>query len=243
MVESVGTIPTQGRPVSRPFTYKWVDEFYDILDETSNKYFIRHDVDFSLKKALEFAKFEYSIGIKSNYFILLNGEYYNPFSPESIDYIEKIRQLGHNIQAHIDLEPMPNDITQQGIIIESLVNASQLCGEFESTMVTWHKPATGVKPTYDLVKGLQLSNLIDPNMNKTWKYISDSGMNWREDPINAVRNNKYLHINLHPVWYSQKPAESFEERIHELRLDKDLDERLIREILHTSEYLDKIRKV
>lgn len=63
---------------------------------------MRHDVDMSLNKALEFAKLEYDNNIKSTYFVLISTNFYNVFSKESRDILNEIRALGHDIGLHFD---------------------------------------------------------------------------------------------------------------------------------------------
>lgn len=63
---------------------------------------LRHDVDFSLEKALEMAEIEKKEEVQSTYFILLSTNFYNIFSKESCDIIKKIQSLGHNIGLHFD---------------------------------------------------------------------------------------------------------------------------------------------
>jgi hypothetical protein len=62
----------------------------------------RHDVDISLKGALEFAKIEKEYEIKATYFFLLTSEYYSLFEKNSMDILRKIRDLGHRIGIHFD---------------------------------------------------------------------------------------------------------------------------------------------
>ena len=56
---------------------------------------IRHDVDMSLEKAVEFSEFESHIlkdgkGIKSTYFILVSTDFYNVFSKQGKNKLKKL---------------------------------------------------------------------------------------------------------------------------------------------------------
>lgn len=63
---------------------------------------LRHDIDFSLKKALEFAEVEQNQGIRSTYFVLLTTDMYNAMSKEAGQMIRAIMRMGHEIGLHFD---------------------------------------------------------------------------------------------------------------------------------------------
>lgn len=63
---------------------------------------LRHDVDNDPEKALELAKYENAVGVKSTFFVLLTSPFYNVFSYETNKIIRKIASLGHDIGLHFD---------------------------------------------------------------------------------------------------------------------------------------------
>jgi hypothetical protein len=63
---------------------------------------LRHDVDYHIDYALELAKIEKKLNIKSTYFFLLRSDFYNLFSFESTNKINIIKKLGHKISLHFD---------------------------------------------------------------------------------------------------------------------------------------------
>ncbi len=56
---------------------------YEKLRKSKKFLMLRHDVDFSLDYALRLAKEEIKNEIRSTYFILIHGEYYNPFDKKN----------------------------------------------------------------------------------------------------------------------------------------------------------------
>ena len=221
------------------FTYN--DYSALVVAMQSKNIFLRHDVDFSLKKAVEFAEMEASLGIKSTYFILTNGQYYNPFYPENIEKIRMIKDLGHRIAMHYDLtaiKDVPADI--QALVIQANRALLESALAIEVTYITFHKPMNGVPPTYDLIKELQLIDMIYPDIEKGYKYISDSGSNWREDPFKVLQEYDNIHINIHPVWWGEE-IQGWETRIHDLKLDLELDKIIIKEINSIREYRNKVK--
>jgi peptidoglycan/xylan/chitin deacetylase (PgdA/CDA1 family) len=65
---------------------------------------LRHDVDYSLETALEMARLERSLGIKSTYFVLASGEVYDLFEERNALCLKEISSLGHEIGLHFEPE-------------------------------------------------------------------------------------------------------------------------------------------
>lgn len=164
---------------------------------------IRHDVDFSLEKALEMARLEHDLAVKSTYFILLSTNFYNIFSKESFDKLIQIQSLGHEIGLHFDekrydiqtIEDMQKAVKMEAKILGNLLNT-------EVKVVSMHRPSKLVLEND--IPFHQIINSYSSKYFKSMKYVSDSRMNWREDPIETIESGKYekLHILTHPFWYS-----------------------------------------
>jgi len=223
------------------FTYS---DYYDILNigvKKKNILFVRHDVDISLKKALEMAEFEAKNAIHATYYILLTSPFYNALTPENLERIRMISELGHGIGLHYDItvkERMQNvDIAneimmQMGLLIHHI-------GPITDS-VTFHKPALGKDGTVELINILNKMDITCPNFDSKYKYISDSGHNWREDPVEAMMKYDHIHINVHPEWYNEEYKE-MEECLLDLRLDVDADKRILKEVRDIKEYLVRIK--
>src|SRR5262249_39589894 len=70
---------------------------------------LRHDMDISLRPALELARVEHEQGIQATYFILLRSPFYNILSRSNAELILQIHQYGHQIATHLDLAAYDND--------------------------------------------------------------------------------------------------------------------------------------
>lgn len=202
---------------------------------------LRHDIDFSITKALKFAEFESTIGANSTYYVLVNGKYYNPYTVESIDRLKMIRDLGHGIGIHYDLssvrdsEPEPQNLNIQAhrAILEYAL-------KIEIQYITFHKPLLGIPPKYELLTELNKTELYYPDINQNFKYISDSGHHWREDPENIIANYQNIHINTHPVWWSDVDEE-WQQKLRDLKLDMEAEKMIEKEIRDTAIYRDKVQ--
>src|SRR5262245_51887840 len=65
---------------------------------------LRHDIDFAPAYALEMAGLEHAEGIRSTYFVLVDGQFYNPIASETIRCIREIHALGHEVGLHFAVE-------------------------------------------------------------------------------------------------------------------------------------------
>ncbi|PFL57214.1 hypothetical protein COJ27_29885 [Bacillus cereus] len=68
---------------------------------------LRHDVDLSPERAMNFAEIEHNLGIKSTYFFRVYANEYNLFSYEVLSLLRDLKKMGHEIGYHaepIDVE-------------------------------------------------------------------------------------------------------------------------------------------
>ena len=84
---------------------------YSEIDQNTESFcVIRHDVEFSLDRALELARIEHEMNINTSYFIQLNNDTYNPMSSKGIEIIHEISKLGHKIGLHFTPSSAEHDI-------------------------------------------------------------------------------------------------------------------------------------
>ena len=223
----------------------WTYQSYlDIVKEgmeSDTIFFLRHDVDISIKKAVEMAEVEAEKKLHSTYYILLTSPFYNAFSQDNIQRIKTIRELGMGIGLHYDPsihdlsnDRMVSDIVQQSRLLETYI------GELEGVSVTFHRPVMGKSIDDDLIAQLDDVNIYCPNYDDRFKYISDSGHNWRENPHDTVEEFSMVHLNTHPIWYSHEGLE-MEECLHDISLDKDADRLIQRFINQVKMYREHVR--
>lgn len=223
------------------FTYQSYIDLIHLGMDTGVSFFLRHDVDISLKKALEMAEIESKNGFHSTYYILLSSPFYNALEAENLERIRMIRELGMGVGLHYDLS-IKNDIDKT-ILAEIMVQMGLLehhIGKISGMSVTFHKPVTGKDVSESTIQLLNQNEIYCPNFDSRFKYISDSGHNWREDPFDAVATFESLHINTHPEWYNEKEL-NMEECLYNLDLDGIMDKRVYKEIVDIRDYLERIK--
>ena len=76
-------------------------DFSDVLINKLDKFcIVRHDIEFSVDRALELANVESMFGINSTYTVQLRNNTYNALSEKNIKAVKEIRKLGHHIGLH-----------------------------------------------------------------------------------------------------------------------------------------------
>lgn len=186
------------------YGYAFVD-YLDNSEESRKIAILRHDVDFDITKAYRFAEFEFSIGVKSTFFVLLSSKFYNLLSKESQEVLKGIIGMGHDIGLHFDetvyevnenpasfLLALQNELSLLSTIIHQPVRT-----------VSMHRPSQ-----FALAGDFEVSGIVNSYSQKffrQYKYVSDSRMNWRENLREVIEKGKNtkLHILTHPFWYSE----------------------------------------
>jgi hypothetical protein len=167
--------------------YDYINAGYVILPDAKVRRHIhlRHDVDLSLACALELAKEEQKRDISATYYIMLHSALYNAHSTDSIEQIREIRRLGHNIGLHIDTRcHLPNDFQTISLILGERVG-------------DWRKHLSTITPEF----------VVPEPRPKGYKYISDSGMNFREGCFcNHIGKWDKMEILIHPAWWTVSPT-------------------------------------
>ena len=168
---------------------------------------MRHDIDNDIAKALEFAKMEKELGVKSTYFVLLTSDLYNPFSLYSSNMLKGIIDCGHEVGLHFDECRYANE---ESSICERIVNEAKMLEniiERPVKTVSMHRPSK--KTLENDLKIPGLINSYDQVFFKEFKYLSDSRRRWREPVIDIVESeiSNRLHILTHAFWYyhEEKP--------------------------------------
>jgi len=223
------------------FTY---DNYLDILNmglAQGKELFVRHDVDMSLQKAVQMAEIEANLKIKATYYILFSSPFYNALSKNSLAKMQMIKDMGMGIGIHFDaaVKEMPVVDMRDEILVQAGLLEHHL-GPLEGMSCTFHRTFMGKSPNNRLISMLNSVDIYSPDYDRSFHYISDSGHNWREDPIEAMMKYAKIHINVHPEWYNDEYC-SMEECLHELNLDGNMDRLINNRILETKEYLLKIK--
>lgn len=169
---------------------------------------LRHDVDMSVEKALEFAKIEEKIGVQSTYYFMLSSCLYNIVNDKVANAIKEIFKMGHSIGIHFDEtnydESINENEVKELIIKEKNIMESILTG-INIDSVSMHIPSKRtLNANYSFEE--EFVNSYSDRFFYGYKYVSDSEMRWRENIDEILDSGKYdkLHILTHPIWYDEK---------------------------------------
>ena len=183
------------------YEFVFTDRFFQVSEKSI---FLRHDIDNDLGLAVEMARIENSLSIKSTYYIMVRSPMYNIFSRENALFIKEIIKLGHNIGLHFDIEYLPNyniEIVKHEILRESGIIENEF--NIGVSSFSYHQPSRDV-----LDKRLVIPskvNVYNMDIDIQAKYFSDSNMN--EDRITSLLDyikepiDHKIQLLIHPMWW------------------------------------------
>tara|TARA_B110000438_G_scaffold224567_1_gene218367 strand:- start:2581 stop:3267 length:687 start_codon:yes stop_codon:yes gene_type:complete len=173
-------------------------KFGDIDNNKDSQIILRHDIDLDIDLALDMAIIENTLDIKSTYFFLLTNDSYNLISERNSSLLMKIKQLGHSISLHFDMEIYKDP--KKGLEIELDIFKKNFQERVD--IVSIHRPSQ------DFLKNpngyFNVNNSYEDIFTKNAKYFADSGGNFKYgSPVNskAFRKNENLQLLIHPIWW------------------------------------------
>jgi hypothetical protein len=195
--------------------YSFID--YSRVESLEKDRFIlwRHDVDFSVNRALALAKIEKKEGISAIYFLRLSSDFYNIFELRLKKKLETIFYLGHRFGLHFDVDShsihseteLIEYLSMEKKILESLLNT-------EITVFSFHNPTPEIL-TNDQFRYAGMINTYARYFREDVGYCSDSNGYWRNrrlwDVLEKAKEDR-LQVLTHPVWW-QETVMSPKERV------------------------------
>lgn len=166
----------------------------------------RHDVDYSVHRALALARLEAELGARATYFVSLHSDLYNPLEPAVHARLREIAALGHWIGVHFDAGFYPGASLDEKAAWEGRVLAESL--EVPVRAVSLHNPS--VSGTEDL-DAEELGGMVHAgarSIRDGYAYVSDSNGYWRFERLPEVLASgahERLHVLTHPEWWQEEP--------------------------------------
>lgn len=178
--------------------------FDTLFEYPQRSIILRHDLEFSVPIALEMAKIEHQLGVKSTYFIQLHCDFYNALELKTFHTIKEIESLGHEIALHFDAHFWGIQDTQQ---LEQflLIDKDTFTKYFSKAprLFSFHNNnAFTLACENDSYGGMH--NVYATKYKKEFGYCADSTGFWRyeilQDRINEAKDN-VLQVLVHDAMW------------------------------------------
>ena len=167
---------------------------------------LRHDIDNDIDKALQLARVEKNLGVKSTYFVLVTSDFYNIFSSRNEKLLHGILDCGHDVGLHFDEARYPEIKTHKDASEKILEEAKLLSIITQRSVdtVSMHRPSKMMLEADMKIPGI--INSYGQLFFEEFKYVSDSRRRWREPVEEIVTGGLYnrLHILTHAIWYNEE---------------------------------------
>ena len=167
---------------------------------------LRHDVDFSVKSAEEFAKLEEARGIRSTYYIRVRG----PYNASTLkDWLSSLNKEGFEIGLHYEDPYVDNwswtlavrDFGKDLALLRTMTPVKTVCAHGNSEHQKYNNDALfnfTTLQTWNLQGEAALSF-----QGKGYQYFSDSNNAWVEwySIIQNAQVGTTLYLLIHPDWW------------------------------------------
>ena len=170
----------------------------------------RHDVDFSVHRALALARIEAEAGARSTWFLHPQSAFYNLLESEVLERARRILDLGHWLGLHFDPSAHPS-VTTEADLGDHVDDERRLLERrlgHPVTAVSLHNPDVGSASTMRSDRIAGLPNAFARSLDDRYTYVSDSNGYWRYRRLPEVLADpgiERLHVLTHPEWWVPSP--------------------------------------
>lgn len=113
-------------------------DFSEVNDEVNSFCVLRHDIEFSIDRALQMARIEHEdLNVHSTYTVQLRNNTYNALSQKNIEAIQEIESMGHYIGLHQN-PPQMDDEDLVDYILKDIETLEHYYG-FEVDRFAFHR--------------------------------------------------------------------------------------------------------
>jgi len=184
---------------------------------------LRHDVDYSLEKALTIAQIEAKeLGIRSTYFVLHSSPHYTILGPEAVRIIREIHGLGHAIGFHYDCN-LFNLAGDPERLLEQMIKVAENLCHIRVRCIACHN--LGVTERDLFVDSPRYLNPYSPMFRDDMLYISESLGVWRGDTLAKLWSLSVpkIQLLLHPCFWASEKVFDREQFLQDMRIEKIAD--------------------
>jgi hypothetical protein len=168
---------------------------------------LRHDVEFSVPIALEMARVEADLGVKSTYFVQLHGDFYNALEKGTFNQLKEIEALGHTLALHFDAHfwGVDNEADLEKFL-EIDANTFKTYFGYKPYVFSFHNTTPFIL-SCDKGKYAGMINVYSKSIKENLGYCADSTGYWRyevlEDRLREAKDDK-LQVLIHDgMWQTE----------------------------------------
>lgn len=186
---------------------------------------MRHDVEFSVDRALKLARLEHEYRMKSTYYFQVRCNAYNIFSLVNLEKLRVIKELGHEIGLHAYVSNI--DSPSRSNLENELLKQKKLWEnglDLECRTFSIHRPPSWcLRIREDNLCGMTNSYgptyfEFSPNPKRI-KYVADSRHRWDYgNPLSSVMQDR-LQILTHPDEWTETGSQKLEPFFAQLELE------------------------
>jgi hypothetical protein len=162
----------------------------------------RHDLDFSVQRALALARIEAEEDARATYFLDPNSTFYNALERTNVDAVHAILDLGHDLGLHFDptFGEVDDELSAGRELLEHTFGVQvQAFSVHNPDLVRWADER-------DTIAGMV--NAYGLALRERFSYVSDSNGIWRHRRLREVLeegSEQRLHVLTHPAWWVPEP--------------------------------------
>ena len=176
-----------------------------------NGIILRHDIDFSVHRAVALSEIEKSENIQSTFFVHLHSSFYNVMEKEIVTLLKEIIKNGGIIGLHFepcfyDLKIDEIELLNKMALAEKKI-LEDICN-VEIKHMSFHNPDIGGE--WYKIDDMWIGNMMSVYskfFRDNFEYCSDSNGYWRykrlEDVL-ANSNGKKIQVLTHPEWWQKE---------------------------------------
>ena len=165
-----------------------IKDFKDVLKYNLTKFCVlRHDIEFSIDRALTLARIENELDVTSTYTVQLRNNTYNALSQKNIEAVQEIKKLGHQIGLHQNPPKMSDDELIK--YIQKDIETLEHYYRFEVDRFAFHRCGSNPKLLENYVKVPDKINCYDEKFFHYFNekkpkdfrvhYLADSNHKWK----------------------------------------------------------------
>jgi len=184
---------------------------YERIGPDEKLIILRHDIDFSVERALMFAEIEAEVGAAATYFVRLHANDYNPFGFRVYHTLRRILSLGHEIGLHFesgDMKQVSSEdektlFIKEKKVLETILDIRVVSASQHGDYSFYSNPEARFFFEGHSLDEVGIKNYpFEDRFFKEMKYLSDSNSLWKEGCFcGHLGKHPRMQVLTHPRWW------------------------------------------